>query len=133
LRPPLPRPPLEAKRPLAESLWQPGQRKPAAQRHEGQAGGDDHETGDGRPQGRAGEPAVRLQRAVEHNPQPVQDDLGRKTTSMKLVALTTSARSQCALALAGLSSSAIGVAAAAMIRVNGTRMTIDQVSSAEEI
>ena len=52
---------------------------------------------------------------------------------MKLVALTTSARSQCALALAGLSSSAIGVTAAAMIRVNGTRMTIDQFSSAEEI
>ena len=52
---------------------------------------------------------------------------------MKLVAWTTSARSQCALALAGLSRSAIGVAAAAMIRAGGTRMTINQVSSAEEI
>ena len=49
------------------------------------------------------------------------------------MAWTTSARSQCALALAGLSRSAIGVAAAAMTRVTGTRMTTDQVSSAEEI
>ena len=52
---------------------------------------------------------------------------------MKLVAWTTSARSQCALALAGLSRSAIGVAAAATTRASGTRMTIDQVRSAEEI
>ena len=49
------------------------------------------------------------------------------------MARTTSARSQCALAVAGLSRSAIGVVAAAMIRASGTRMTIDQVSSAEEI
>ena len=49
------------------------------------------------------------------------------------MALIISARSQCALALAGLSRPAIGVAAAAMTRVNGTRMTTDQVSSAEEI
>ena len=49
------------------------------------------------------------------------------------VALTTSARTQCAFALAGLSSEAIGPAAAAMTRVSGTRMMTDQVSSAEVI
>ena len=49
------------------------------------------------------------------------------------VAATTSARTQCAFALAGLSSEAIGPAAAAMTTTSGTRMMTDQVSSAEVI
>ena len=56
---------------------------------------------------------------------------GANTTSIWLVALIISARSQCSLALAGLSAMAIGVAVATMSRVNGTRMTTDQVSAAE--
>jgi len=56
---------------------------------------------------------------------------GANTTSMWLVALIMSARSQFALALAGLSAMAIGVAVATMSRVNGTRMMTDQVSAAE--
>ena len=56
---------------------------------------------------------------------------GANTTSMWLVALIMSVRSQCALALAGLSAMAIGVAVATMSRVNGTRMMTDQVSAAE--
>ena len=49
------------------------------------------------------------------------------------VAATTSARTQCAFGLAGLSSDAIGPAAAAMTTTSGTRMMTDQVSSAEVI
>jgi len=52
-----------------------GQRQPFAQGREGEVGGDDHEAGDGRPQGRPGEPAVRLQQSVEHDRKPGQDDL----------------------------------------------------------
>ena len=52
---------------------------------------------------------------------------------MLLVVATTSARTQCAFALVGLSSEAIGPAAAAMARTSGTRMITDQVSSAEVI
>jgi len=58
---------------------------------------------------------------------------GANTTSMRLVAATTSARTQCAWAFAGLSRLAIGPAAAATARVSGTRMMTDQVSSAEVI
>ena len=49
------------------------------------------------------------------------------------VALTTSAWMHCELALAGLSNTAIGLAAAVIIRVSGTKMITDQVISAEEI
>ena len=45
----------------------------------------------------------------------------------------TSARLQAALPLDGMSRVAIGMAAAAMATVSGTRMTTDQVRSAEEI
>ena len=58
---------------------------------------------------------------------------GANTTSMLLVALTTSARTQCAFALTGLSSSATGRAAAITATVSGTRMITDQVSMAEVI
>ena len=58
---------------------------------------------------------------------------GANTSSMWPVALTMSARSQPAFPLAGMSRVAIGMAAAAIARVSGTRMTTDQVSSAEEI
>ena len=52
---------------------------------------------------------------------------------MRLVAATTSARTQCAWAFAGLSKLAIGPAAAATTRVSGTKIRTDQVSSAEVI
>jgi hypothetical protein len=52
---------------------------------------------------------------------------------MPLVTAITSARSQCALALAGLSRPAIGPAAAATTTVSGSSRMTDQVSSAEEI
>ena len=52
---------------------------------------------------------------------------------MRPVVATTSAWTQCAFALAGLSSDAIGPAAAAMMRVSGTKIITDQVSSAELI
>ena len=58
---------------------------------------------------------------------------GANTTSMRLVAATISARTQCAWALAGLSRLAIGPEAAATTSVSGTRMMTDQVSSAEVI
>ena len=47
--------------------------------------------------------------------------------------MTMSPRGQCALTLTGLSSEATGSATAAMARDSGTRMTTDQVSSAEVI
>jgi len=58
---------------------------------------------------------------------------GANTASMPAVTPTTSARAQCACELAGLSSSAIGPAAAAVTSVSGSRMMTDQVSIAEEM
>ena len=58
---------------------------------------------------------------------------GANTWSMLAVVATMSARGQAALALAGLSSEATGSATAAMTRHSGTKMTTDQVSSAEVI
>ena len=58
-----------------------------------------------RRQRRPGEPAVGLQQPVEDDREPVQDDLRERTPrASRLVVLTISARTQCALALAGLSS-----------------------------
>ena len=52
---------------------------------------------------------------------------------MSPVTATTSARTQCEFALAGLSSEAIGPAVATMTRTSGTMMITDQVSSADVI
>ena len=52
---------------------------------------------------------------------------------MRPVVAIMSAWVQCAFGLAGLSRDAIGPAAAAMTRVDGTRMMTDQVSNADEI
>ncbi len=52
---------------------------------------------------------------------------------MKLVALTTSAWEQSAFGFTGFSAAEIGPAAAAMATVTGNRITMDQVSSAEEV
>jgi hypothetical protein len=49
------------------------------------------------------------------------------------VTATTSARTQCAFGLTGLSSEAIGPAAATMTTTRGTMIITDQVSSAEVI
>src|SRR5215813_639725 len=52
---------------------------------------------------------------------------------MKLVALIMSAWEQSAFGLTGFSASEMGPATAAMITVTGSRITIDQVSSADAV
>ena len=74
---------------------QPGQREVPVHGREGEVRGDDHEAGDGGPQGRRGEPAVRLQQPVEDDRQPGQQDLGREHHEHAAGDRDHVARSQC--------------------------------------